>query len=159
MQASNVVAYQWNIVQDRVTRLRSSSEPGAALEDAGNFESVVARVLEEDQQTFRNDIAARCSATGGTAWSERTSGPTVRFAGSVNPGGVLRDEQGRSECMVGVTFDITDRKHAEEALRQAEVYACASRPRRTRPASSRCSTRPSATWTAAKAAWAWGWRW
>jgi signal transduction histidine kinase/ActR/RegA family two-component response regulator len=121
MQGSNVVAYEWNIVQDRVTRLRSSSEPGAALEDAGNFESVVARVLEEDQQTFRNDIAAAlASDDGGYRTEVRYQRPDGEIRWVSESGRVLRDEQGRSERMVGVTFDITDRKHAEEALRQAE---------------------------------------
>ena len=118
MQASNVVAYEWNIVQDRVTRLRCSSEPGAALEDAGNFESVVARVLEEDQQTFRNDIAAAlASDDGGYRTEVRYQRPDGEIRWVSESGRVLRDEQGRSERMVGVTFDITDRKHAEEALR------------------------------------------
>jgi signal transduction histidine kinase/ActR/RegA family two-component response regulator len=121
MQGSNVVAYEWNIVQDRVTRLRSSSEPGAALEDAGNFESVVARVLEEDQQTFRNDIAAALASDDGEYRTEvRYQRPDGEIRWVSESGRVLRDEQGRSERMVGVTFDITDRKHAEEALRQAE---------------------------------------
>ena len=122
MQASNVVAYEWNIVQDRVTRLRSSSEPGAALEDAGDFESVVARVLEEDRQTFRKDIAAAlASDDGGYRTEVRYQRPDGEIRWVSESGRVLRDEQGRSERMVGVTFDITDRKHAEEALRQAEV--------------------------------------
>ena len=122
MQGSNVVAYEWNIVQDRVTRLRSSSEPGAALEDAGNFESVVARVLEEDQQTFRNDIAAAlASVDGGYRTEVRYQRPDGQIRWVSESGRVLRDEQGRSERMVGVTFDITDRKLAEEALRQAEA--------------------------------------
>ncbi|MGH6624097.1 MAG: hybrid sensor histidine kinase/response regulator [Burkholderiaceae bacterium] len=117
-----MVAYQWDIVQDRVTRLRSSSEPGAALEDAGNFESVVARVLEEDQQTFRNDIAAALASDDGGYRTEvryQRSDGEIRWVSE--SGRVLRDEQGRAERMVGVTFDITDRKYAEEALRQAEV--------------------------------------
>jgi len=122
MQASNVVAYEWNIVQDRVTRLRSSSEPGAALEDAGSFESVVARVLEEDRQVFRNDIAAALASDDGLYRTEvRYQRPDGEIRWVSESGRVLRDDQGRAERMVGVTFDITDRKHAEEALRQAEV--------------------------------------
>ena len=58
MEASRVVAYQWDIRSDRITRLRPGSAPGQALEDAGNFESVVARVFPEDQARFRADIAA-----------------------------------------------------------------------------------------------------
>lgn len=121
MQASNVVAYEWNIVQDRVTRLRSSSELGTALEDAGNFESVVARVLEEDRQIFRNDIAAALASDAGLYRTEvRYRRPDGEIRWVSESGRVLRDDQGRSERMVGITFDITDRKHAEEALRHAE---------------------------------------
>ncbi len=122
MEASKVVAYEWDIVRDRVTRLRSSSEPGVALEDAGDFESVVAKVLVEDQPLFRADIAAALAAEHGLYRTElryRRSDGEVRWVSET--GRVLRDDDGRPACMVGITFDITDRKHAEQALQRAEA--------------------------------------
>jgi PAS domain S-box-containing protein len=122
MQASNVVAYQWDIVRDRVTRLRSSSELGAALEDAGGFESVVAKVLPEDQPTFRADIAAALGSADGLYRTEvRYRRPDGEVRWVHETGRVQRDEDGRPARMVGITFDVTDRKQAEVALEQAEA--------------------------------------
>ena len=122
MQASNVVAYQWDIGQDRVTRLRSSSEPGEALEDAGGFESVVAKVLPEDRARFRADIAAALASADGLYRTEvRYRRPDGEVRWVSESGRVLRGDDGRPALMVGITFDITDRKRAEEALQQAET--------------------------------------
>ena len=122
MQASDVVAYQWDIVRDCVTRLRSSSEPGDALEVAGTFESVVAKVLPEDQQTFRADIAAALASADGLYRTElRYRRPDGEIRWVSETGRVLRDDHGRPARMVGITFDITDRKRAEAALQQAQA--------------------------------------
>ena len=122
MQASNVVAYRWDIVRDRVCRLRSSSEPGQALEDAGTFEEVVAKVLAEDQAQFRADITAALASDEGLYRTElRYRRPDGEVRWISESGRVLRDDSGRPTTMVGITFDITDRKHAEQALQQAEA--------------------------------------
>jgi len=122
MQASNVVAYQWDIVHDSVTRLRSSSEPGVALEHAGSFEAVVAKVLPEDQPAFRADIAAALTSADGLYRTElRYRRPDGALRWVSESGRVLRDDTGRPTLMVGITFDITDRKQAELALQQAEA--------------------------------------
>lgn len=122
MQASNVVAYQWDIVRDCVTRLRSTSEPGVELEGAGTFESVVAKLLPEDQPVFRHDIATALASADGLYRTEvryRRADGDIRWVSET--GRVLRGDDGRPAHMVGITFDITERKHAEQALQQAEA--------------------------------------
>jgi signal transduction histidine kinase/ActR/RegA family two-component response regulator len=123
MQASKVVAYRWDIVRDRVTRLRGSSEPGDGLEDAGTFEDVVAKVWPDDQATFRADIAAALASLEGFYRTElryrRPTDGAIRWLSET--GRVLRDDAGQPVRMVGITFDITDRKQAEDALREAEA--------------------------------------
>jgi signal transduction histidine kinase/ActR/RegA family two-component response regulator len=122
MDASQVVAYEWDITRDRVTRLRSSHEVGEALENAGTFESVVAKVWPEDQARFRADIAAALASHDGLYRTEcryRATDGSIRWVSE--SGRVLRDEAGRPVRLVGITFDITDRKHAENALREAEA--------------------------------------
>ncbi len=122
MEASKVVAYQWDIPNDRVTRLRSSHEPGASLEDAGTFESVVARVLAPDQDRFRADIHAALASADGIYRTEvryRRADGEVRWVSE--SGRVVRGPDGKAARMVGITFDITERREAEEALRAAEA--------------------------------------
>jgi signal transduction histidine kinase len=122
MEASRVVAYQWDIRRDRVTRLRSSSAPGQALEDAGNFESIVARVHPEDQAKFRADIAAALASPDGVYRTEvryRRADGQLRWVSE--SGRVVRDAEGQPVRMVGITFDVTDRREAEDALRRADA--------------------------------------
>ncbi len=122
MEASQVVAYLWDIPNDRVKRLRSSSTPGVALEDAGTFESVVAKVYPEDQATFRADIEAALASEDGAYCTEvryRRPDGEVRWLSEV--GRVVRGADGRPARLVGLTFDINARKQAEDALRQAEA--------------------------------------
>lgn len=122
MQASNVVAYQWDIARDRVTRLRSSNAPGTSLEDAGTFESVVAKVLPEDQERFRADIAAALATADGLYRTElRYRRPDGEIRWISESGRVLRNGTGDPSYLVGITFDITDRKHTEEALERADA--------------------------------------
>lgn len=122
MDASQVVAYQWDIVRDRVTRMRSSHEVGDALENAGTFESVVAKVWPDDQARFRADIAAALASDDGLYHTEcryQAKDGTIRWVSET--GRVLRGPDGTPVRLVGITFDITDRKKAEHALRQAEA--------------------------------------
>jgi signal transduction histidine kinase/ActR/RegA family two-component response regulator len=122
MDASQVVAYQWDIVNDRVTRMRSSHEVGDTLENAGTFESVVAKVWPEDQARFRADIAAALASDDGLYRTEcRYQGKDGEVRWVSETGRVLRGPDGKPARMVGITFDITDRKHAENALREAEA--------------------------------------
>ncbi|HYC38069.1 MAG TPA: ATP-binding protein [Usitatibacter sp.] len=121
MEASRVVAYQWDIAGDRVTRMRGSSRPGEALEDAGGFEDVVAKVLPEDRAAFRADIAAALASREG---GYRTEVRYLRADGEVRwlleTGQVVRDADGKPARIVGISYDITDRRNAEEALRSAQ---------------------------------------
>ena len=78
-------------------------------------------MLPEDQPVFRADIAAALAAEDGLYRTElRYLRPDGQVRWVSETGRVLRDENGRPACMVGITFDITDRKQAEEALQQAE---------------------------------------
>ncbi len=122
MEASQVVAYQWDIRADRVTRLRSIHEPGEAMEDAGTFESVVARVFPEDQARFRSDIGAALVSADGLYRTEvryRRADGEIRWVSET--GRVVRGPDGQPARMMGITFDVTERKNAEEALRAAEA--------------------------------------
>jgi PAS domain S-box-containing protein len=73
--------------------------------DRGRVEAAVQRALDQRQAV---DIEFRVLwRNGGIRWLE-------------SKGSVFLDDSGRPSRVVGVTFDITDRKHAEAAIRESE---------------------------------------
>lgn len=85
-------------------------------------------ILPADEVAQATKIKRRVLRTGTTSREEvqfTIDGKVCFFDYSVEP---LRDENGKIQGLVGVAIDITDRKKAEEALRESEArYARAVR--------------------------------
>ncbi len=79
-----------------------------------------AQIASKDLPVVR-DAVARAIKSGEPYRAEfrhvRADGAVMWFAGR---GEVIRDGDGRPVRILGLNFDITDRKHAEEALRESE---------------------------------------
>jgi PAS domain S-box-containing protein len=121
-QAGRMYAYEWDAATDIVTR---SSEYLNVLGLSGpetqlTREQLSARVHPDDRALFIGVIAQVTPENPASRISYRA----LRSDGSIiwveKNARAFFDEQGRLQRMVGMVADITDRKLAEEALRESE---------------------------------------
>ena len=122
MEASLSVAFEWDIMRDRVRRLHSSEQalPGTG-ERSDTFEGVVRMVHPDDREAFRARVAAaQAGADGAYASEHRIVRPdgTVRWLAET--GRVEFDADHRPIRLMGVSHDVTAHKEAEDALRVSE---------------------------------------
>ncbi len=123
VQAGRMYAFEWDVATDVIMRSEEATHiPGLIGEPIRlTKQQLSARVHPEDRATF-NALLAECTPEspnhqisfrllrrdGSVAWLERT-------------GHAFFDEQGRMVRMIGMVADVTQRKLAEEALRQKEA--------------------------------------
>ena len=90
-------------------------------EFGGTVEDFYARVHPDDVESVRRAAADAVAEARPYAVDHRIVRPdgTVRWV--QERADVLRDEQGRPTRIIGIVQDITDRRAAEEALRQSEA--------------------------------------
>jgi PAS domain S-box-containing protein len=112
-------------VVDLQAKITMASRRTAEIHGFSGPEEMVGCPLErlfapEDVERARAD-AQRALQTGGFKNAEYTllRKDGSRFIGELSVS-VMRDGQGRPHCYMGVTRDITDRKEAEERLRERE---------------------------------------
>jgi two-component system cell cycle sensor histidine kinase/response regulator CckA len=77
-------------------------------------------VHPDDRERVQASLLESVKAAGTWDAEFRSLAPDGSVRWLHGKGAVFPDESGRSVRMSGVNFDITDRKHAEEALRQSE---------------------------------------
>jgi len=102
--------------------LRVTSRRGGALARLGpmpqlNGELRVGAVVENPAEAARA-VAAHRAALGGKATVYEITFRGCTFTARVEP---LREPSGRILGVVGVAFDVTDRRRAEDALRESEA--------------------------------------
>ncbi|MEA2604143.1 MAG: hypothetical protein QOF89_5135 [Acidobacteriota bacterium] len=124
LEAADMVAWDWDVVGDEVLRSRNADrvlglDSGGATGSGREFLSLV---HPEDRERVR--LALHRAVHEGAEYDEelrllRPDG-TVRWV--ADKGRVTRDETGKPVRMSGVMFDITERKLAEQALRQSEGH-------------------------------------
>lgn len=120
--AGGIGTWDWDVTADRVRTSEQFAhmygiDPGAAA--AGlPVEDYVAGIHPDDRAEVRRQIA-EAVRTGGAYRSEyRICGRNGEIRWVIAAGRCLPDAEGRPTRFPGVTFDITDRKRAEEALRE-----------------------------------------
>jgi PAS domain S-box-containing protein len=123
VHAGKMYAFEWDVATDVIIRSEEATHiPGLSGEPIRlTKKQLSARVHPEDRATF-NNVIAECTPEspdhqisfrllrrdGSVVWFERT-------------GHAFFDEQGRMVRMIGMVADVTERKVAEEALRQKEA--------------------------------------
>ena len=121
LEAANFGSWNWDVLTGKVQwsenmeRIHGQS----AGSFAGNFESFVQCIRKEDRSQVQEAIQ-RAMDGDGKYHSEYRQ---VREDGTVGwmeaRGRVIRDASGRPVRLMGVCMDISERKRAEEALKQA----------------------------------------
>jgi CheY-like chemotaxis protein len=108
LKAAHARAWEWDLASDRVrTSVDRTLEEALAQIHADDRERVRERLFQavEDGAEFHEQMRV-ARRDGSMAWVE--SFGTLRF-----------DAQGRPECMIGLTRDITRQKQMDEDLRRA----------------------------------------
>ena len=88
--------------------------PGQPMSYADYLE----RVLPEDRERVHDTIAAALKARTPFTLEERVMRADGELRHLLSQGAIIVDETGESPRMVGVCLDITERKHAEQRLRE-----------------------------------------
>ncbi len=76
--------------------------------------------VHQDDRAFVESSVERALHAGGLDYEFRIVLPNGRVRWLADQGRVVRDQAGNLLYMTGVCLDVTDRKHAEERLRQAQ---------------------------------------
>jgi PAS domain S-box-containing protein len=130
MDAASMGAWDWDFASGQV-HWSGDQEKLFGLTPGtfdGTFEGFGARVHPQDYAAMQARMAA-CVAKKRPR--HRDEFRIVRTDGSVRwivaNGRIYYDEQGRPTRMIGVNLDVTESKHAEEAIRESEKLAATGR--------------------------------
>lgn len=121
--AVNCLIYDWDVEQDTVERTEGLTRIlGYSLAEAGlSSEWWRERVHPEDLQRIQDEAAAALTNGNYYAGEYRIRNKDNQYIYVLDQGLVVaRDADGRPVRVVGSTTDISDRKRAEELLRQSE---------------------------------------
>ncbi len=121
LEAANFGSWNWDILTGKVQwsenmeRIHGQS----AGSFAGNFESFVQCIRQEDRNQVQEAIQRALAGDGKyhTEYRQEREDGTVAWMEA--RGQVIRDASGRPLRMMGVCMDVSERKRAEEALKQA----------------------------------------
>lgn len=129
METGLTVAFEWDILSDRVRRLESveTALPETATD---TFENVVRVVHPDDRALFRENVRAALESSDGRYRSEyRLVRPNKEVRWLHETGRVERGADGRPIRLIGIAQDVTEQRIAEEKLRrQAQLINLSHEP-------------------------------
>jgi two-component system, cell cycle sensor histidine kinase and response regulator CckA len=85
-----------------------------------SFEQFLDRVHPDDRTFVERSVDRALRGVSGLDYEFRIVLPEGRIRWLADQGRVVRDEQARPVSLTGVCLDVTERKHVEERLRQAQ---------------------------------------
>jgi PAS domain S-box-containing protein len=91
-------------------------EPGQPI---GSYESFLSRVHPDDRDMVQNTVRRALEGGAGLDYEFRIVLPDGRIRWIQDQGEIRRDDAGRPVSLTGICTDVTDRRVAEERLRQA----------------------------------------
>ena len=122
LDAANLYDWEWDVTKDRLRWGGDSRQLLGPADEDGEYPNFPDLVLESDRASFLE--AGRSALETGDQYKvqfriRRTDG-AVRWLEA--QGRRMVDERGRTDRMIGVTQDITERKHAEQEIHRYAYF-------------------------------------
>lgn len=122
LKAGNTGSWEWDILQNRITWSESiykfhGLEPG---QFSGKMEDFTTLIHPDDREAVATAIRGAVETDAAYQLEYRALWPDGTIRWIATTGLIHRDPGGKAIRMLGAASDITDRKHAEEAIRQSE---------------------------------------
>jgi PAS domain S-box-containing protein len=120
-QAGNMYAYTWNVANDAIVRSGDVSRVlGPTGEASLTRQQLLTRVHPDDRALFNASVNERTPARPDVQISYRMLRPDGSVVWVEKTAHALFDEGGRMVRVIGMVADVTERKQAEEVLRESE---------------------------------------
>jgi PAS domain S-box-containing protein len=122
LKAGNTGTWEWDILRNRVTWSDSiykfhGLQPG---QFGGTVEDFTELIHPDDRERVATAIQLAVESDAAYQLEYRALHPDGAIRWIATTGLIHRDPRGKAVRMLGAASDITDRKHAEEAIRQSE---------------------------------------
>jgi PAS domain S-box-containing protein len=121
-QAGKMYAYEWDVATDKVMRSEGHLNVLGFSDEAKQLsrQQLLARVHPDDRALFGGSVDQLTPQNPTTQISYRVLRPDGSLVWLEKIARAFFDEQGRMLRVIGMVSDITERKRAEEALRESE---------------------------------------
>ena len=119
---ANLGSWSWDIAQNRISWSDQLFEiyGVSRAQFRGTFDDFLEFIHPDDRAKVQQSIDAAFSTGSGFSHEERIRRPDGSVRNLHSVGEVLRDANGAAVRMLGVCLDVTERKQAEQALRNSE---------------------------------------
>jgi PAS domain S-box-containing protein len=119
-RATHDVIWDWDIKSNNVWRNESFALAfGHAVDPGTSFSTFLDLIHEGDRHRVISSLSALMAGSGRVWWSEyRLRCANGDYAHVYDRGHVMYGESGKAERMIGVMIDMTERKLAEEKMRE-----------------------------------------
>jgi PAS domain S-box-containing protein len=121
LDAARMGVWFWSVESNTLTwddnlRRLYALEPGQPI---ASYDDFLSRVHPDDQDMVHNKVQQALEGGAGLDYEFRIVLPDGRVRWIADQGEIRRDQAGRPVSLTGICTDVTDRKVAEERLRQA----------------------------------------